>query len=66
MQGSKSSGKYLIREASTEDIPGMLEVFNYYIENSFASYIETSVGPEFFQVIQNEKSRKKMIVFLFT
>lgn len=59
MQGSKSSGKYLIREASTEDIPGMLEVFNYYIENSFASYIETSVGPEFFQVIQNEKEQGK-------
>jgi phosphinothricin acetyltransferase len=59
MQGSKCSGKYLIREASTEDIPGMLEVFNYYIENSFASYIETSVGPEFFQVIQNEKEQEK-------
>ncbi|HOW14059.1 GNAT family N-acetyltransferase [Methanosarcina sp.] len=59
MQGSRSSGKYLIREASTEDIPGMLEVFNYYIENSFASYIETSVGPEFFQVIQNEKEQEK-------
>jgi len=59
MQGSKSSEKYSIREASTEDIPGMLEVFNYYIENSFASYIETSVGPEFFQVIQNEKEQEK-------
>lgn len=59
MQGSKSSEKYLTREASTEDVPGMLEVFNYYIENSFASYIETSVGPEFFQVIQNEKEQEK-------
>ena len=53
MQGNKNSGKYIIREASTEDIPGMLEVFNYYIENSFAAYIENSVGPEFFQVIQS-------------
>lgn len=59
MQGSKSSGKYLIREASTEDISGMLEVFNYYVENSFASYLETSAGPEFFQVIQSEKDQDK-------
>lgn len=59
MQGSESSGKYLIREASTEDIPGMLEVFNYYVENSFAAYLETSVGPEFFQVIQSEKDQDK-------
>lgn len=57
MQGSRSSGKYIIREASTEDIPKMLEVFNYYVENSFAAYIETSVGPEFFQVIQSEKEQ---------
>ena len=47
MQENKNSGKDLIREASTEDIPGMLEVFNYYVENSFASYLENSVGPEF-------------------
>ena len=59
MQGSKNSGKYLIREASTEDIPGMLEVFNYYVENSFASYLETSVGPEFFQAIQSERDQNK-------
>lgn len=59
MQGDKNSGKYIIRDASTEDIPGMLEVFNYYIENSFAAYIENSVGPEFFQVIQSEKDQVK-------
>lgn len=65
MQGSKNSGKYLIREASTEDIPGMLEVFNYYVENSFASYLETSVEPEFFQVIQSEKEQDKDESFPF-
>lgn len=65
MQGSKESEKYLIREASTEDIPEMLEVFNYYIENSFASYLETSVGPEFFQVIQSEKDQEKDESFPF-
>jgi phosphinothricin acetyltransferase len=59
MQGDKNSGKYLISEASTEDIPGMLGVFNYYVENSFAAYIENSVGPEFFQVIQSEKNQDK-------
>jgi L-amino acid N-acyltransferase YncA len=57
MQRSKSSEKYLIREATTEDISGMLQVFNYYVENSFAAYIETPVGPEFFQAIQNEKEQ---------
>ncbi|WP_269850086.1 GNAT family N-acetyltransferase [Methanosarcina horonobensis] len=57
MQGSKSFERYLIREASTEDVPGMLEVFNYYVENSFAAYIETPVGPEFFQAIQSEKEQ---------
>lgn len=65
MQESRPSEKYLIREASAEDIPGMLEVFNYYIENSFAAYIETSVGPEFFQVIQNEKEQDKNDRFPF-
>ncbi|WP_410508821.1 GNAT family N-acetyltransferase [Methanosarcina hadiensis] len=65
MQGSRDSGKYLLREASTEDIPGMLEVFNYYVENSFASYLETSVGPEFFQVIQSEKEQDKDESFPF-
>jgi L-amino acid N-acyltransferase YncA len=57
MQGNKSPETYTIREASTEDIPKMLEVFNYYVENSFAAYIENSVGPEFFQIIQNEKEQ---------
>ncbi len=65
MQGNKHSEKYLIREATTEDITGMLEVFNYYIENSFASYIETPVGPEFFQVIQNEKEQDENEHFPF-
>ncbi|KKH61762.1 phosphinothricin acetyltransferase [Methanosarcina mazei] len=59
MQENKNSGKDLIREVSTEDIPGMLEVFNYYVENSFASYLENSVGPEFFQLIQSEKDQDR-------
>ncbi|MDD3246296.1 MAG: GNAT family N-acetyltransferase [Methanosarcina sp.] len=57
MQGSKYSEKYLIREATAEDISGMLEVFNYYVENSFAAYIETPIGPEFFQSVQSEKEQ---------
>jgi len=57
MQGSKCSEKYLIREATAEDISGMLEVFNYYVENSFAAYIETSIGPEFFQSVKSEKEQ---------
>lgn len=65
MQRSKSSEKYLIREATTEDISGMLEVFNYYVKNSFAAYIETPVGPEFFQAIQNEKEQDENEHFPF-
>ncbi|KKG14926.1 phosphinothricin acetyltransferase [Methanosarcina sp. 2.H.T.1A.6] len=57
MQGSKYSEKYLIREATAEDISGMLEVFNYYVENSFAAYIETPVGPEFFQAVQSQNEQ---------
>ncbi|RXA20459.1 N-acetyltransferase family protein [Methanosarcina sp. MSH10X1] len=44
----------MIREATSEDTQGMLEIFNYYIENSFATYLETPVGPEFFQTSYNE------------
>ncbi|AKB19268.1 MULTISPECIES: GNAT family N-acetyltransferase [unclassified Methanosarcina] len=65
MQGSKYSEKYQIREAVTEDISGMLEVFNYYIENSFAAYIETKVGPEFFQAVQSEKEQDENEHFPF-
>jgi L-amino acid N-acyltransferase YncA len=65
MQESKHSEKYLIREATTEDISGMLEVFNYYVENSFAAYIETPVGPEFFQAIQIEKEQDEKEHFPF-
>lgn len=65
MQGSEGSEKCLIREASTEDIPGMLEVFNYYVENSFAAYIESSVGPDFFQAVQSEREQGENEYFPF-
>ena len=65
MQGSKCSKNYLIREATTEDVSEMLEVFNYYVENNFAAYIETPVGPEFFQVVQSEKEQDENKHFPF-
>ncbi|HIH73803.1 MAG TPA: N-acetyltransferase [Methanosarcina sp.] len=65
MEGSKISENCLIREASNEDISGMLEVFNYYVENSFAAYIETPVGPDFFQAIQSEKEQDENERFPF-
>jgi L-amino acid N-acyltransferase YncA len=65
MQGSKVSENYLIREATNEDISGMLGVFNYYVESSFAAYIETPVGPEFFQTIQGEKEQNENEYFPF-
>jgi phosphinothricin acetyltransferase len=65
MQGSKISENYLIREATNEDISGMLGVFNYYVESSFAAYIETPVGSEFFQAIQSEKEQSENEHFPF-
>ncbi len=49
----------VIREATPEDTQGMLEIFNYYIENSFAAYLETPVGPEFFQTSHDEGESNK-------
>ena len=48
-----------VREARSEDTQGMLEIFNYYIDNSFAAYLETPVGPEFFQTSHNEGEQNK-------
>ena len=50
---------FAIREAISEDIQGMLEVFNYYVENSFAAYLETPVGPDFFKNIYEGNEQKK-------
>jgi phosphinothricin acetyltransferase len=47
-----------IREAKPEDIRGMLEVFNYYVGNSFAAYLENPVGPDFFQNFPDENKQK--------
>lgn len=49
----------VIREATPQDIEGMLEIFNYYIENSFAAYLETPVGPEFFHTSHDEDESNK-------
>lgn len=49
----------VIRKATSEDTQGMLEIFNYYIENSFAAYLETPVGPEFFQASHGESEPDK-------
>lgn len=56
---------FTIREATSGDIQGMLEVFNYYVENSFAAYLETPVGPEFFQNFHDENKQNKKEQFPF-
>ena len=55
----------VIREATSEDTPRMLEIFNYYVENSFAAYLETPVGPDFFQTShdQDEPNEKEHFPF---
>lgn len=55
MQERDKLKNFVIREATSRDAQEMLEIFNYYIENSFAAYLETPVGPEFFQT-SSEKS----------
>ncbi|MGB9928587.1 MAG: GNAT family N-acetyltransferase [Methanosarcina sp.] len=63
MQDKGESSSFLIREAVAEDIQGMLEVFNYYVKNSFAAYLEAPVGPDFFQNFQNEQNRRDHFPF---
>lgn len=53
----------VIRKATPEDTQGMLEIFNYYIENSFAAYLETPVGPEFFHTSRDEGEQDKTQLF---
>jgi L-amino acid N-acyltransferase YncA len=55
----------VIRKATPEDTQEMLEIFNYYIENSFAAYLETPVGPEFFYTSHDEGEQDKTLLFPF-
>jgi Sortase and related acyltransferases len=48
MQERDKLETFVIREAISQDTEEMLKIFNYYVENSFAAYLETPVGPEFF------------------
>jgi len=43
---------YTIRPAKESDIPEMLEVFNFFVHNSYASYSEIELEPEFFQQLR--------------
>lgn len=65
MQERDDSKIFVIREATSEDIQGMLEIFNYYVENSFAAYLETPVGPDFFQITHDESGQNKNEHFPF-
>jgi L-amino acid N-acyltransferase YncA len=49
----------VIREATPQDTQEMLEIFNYYIDNSFAAYLETHVGPEFIQASHDKGEPNK-------
>jgi len=39
---------YSLRSAAQSDIPDMLEVFNFFVHHSYASYSEIELEPEFF------------------
>ena len=65
MQERDEFKTFVIREATSEDIQGMLEIFNYYVENSFAAYLETPVGPDFFQPPCDEAGQNTKELFPF-
>ncbi|HEX3012734.1 MAG TPA: GNAT family N-acetyltransferase [Methanobacterium sp.] len=55
----------VIREATPQDTQEMLEIFNYYVNNSFAAYLEIPVGPEFFKTSHAEGELNKSEHFPF-
>lgn len=59
MQERDKLKSLVIREATPQDTQEMLEIFNYYIDNSFAAYLETPVGPEFFKTSHDEGEPNK-------
>ncbi len=59
MQEKDKLKTFVIREATPQDTQQMLEIFNYYVDNSFAAYLETPVGPEFFQTSYEESGPNK-------
>lgn len=59
MQEKDKLKTLVVREARLEDTQEMLEIFNYYIDNSFAAYLETPVGPEFFHTSHDEDGPNK-------
>jgi len=44
---------FSINKLSPEDKVSVVDIFNYYIENSFAAYPENKVGYEFYDMILN-------------
>lgn len=59
MQERDKLKNLVIREATPQDTQEMLEIFNYYIDNSFAAYLEIPVEPEFFQPSHAESEPNK-------
>lgn len=59
MQEKDKLKTFVIREATPQDTEEMLDIFNYYVDNSFAAYLETPVGPEFFQTSHEESGPNK-------
>lgn len=45
------NNKYTVRTINSEDKLAVMDIFNYYIENSFAAYPEQRLPNEFFEMI---------------
>jgi L-amino acid N-acyltransferase YncA len=45
--------RYQIRDVTCEDRYAVIDIFNYYIKNSFAAFPETEVGYGFFDLLKN-------------
>ncbi len=65
MQERDTLKPLVIREATPQDTQEMLEIFNYYVNNSFAAYLEIPVGPEFFKTSHDEGELNKSEHFPF-
>lgn len=45
--------EFTLKQLSSQDKVPVIDIFNYYIENSFAAYLENKVPYDFFELILN-------------
>ena len=56
------SMEYRVRNVETDDGPAVVEIFDYFVESSFAAYPEGKVGPDFFDKLRMLSSGYPFVV----